>query len=45
MQKQQQIPCGNDSKKGKSNGKNNSGFPVGMTDRKATARAFLLALA
>jgi len=39
MQKQQQIPCGNDSKKGKSNGKNNSRFPAGMTDRKARATA------
>jgi hypothetical protein len=33
MQRQQQIPCGNDSKK--SNG--NSRFPAGMTARKAKA--------
>jgi len=33
--RQQQISCGNDRQKGK--GKDNSGFPAGMTDRKARA--------
>jgi hypothetical protein len=36
-QKQQQIPCGNDRKNG--NGKSNSRFPAGMTERTATATA------
>ena len=42
-EKQQQIPFGNDNKKGKSNGKgkgkSNSRFPSGMTTRKARAKA------
>jgi hypothetical protein len=36
-QLQQQIPCGNDRKKGKGNC--NSSFPAGMTGRKAKATA------
>jgi len=35
--RQQRIPFRNDRKKGKCRGKGNSGFPSGMTDRKATA--------
>jgi hypothetical protein len=31
----QQIPCWNDRKKSKSNGKINKGEPAGMTERKA----------
>jgi hypothetical protein len=37
--KQKQIPFGDDRKKGKSNGKDESRFPAGLTEREARAKA------
>jgi hypothetical protein len=37
--RRQQIPFRNDRKKGKGNCKNNSGFPKGMTKRRARTKA------
>ncbi len=44
MQKQQQIPFRNDRKKSKGKCRRRSGFPAGMTERKARARAKVRAL-
>jgi hypothetical protein len=39
MLMKQQIPFGDDNKKGKCNGKDNNRSPSGMTTRKASATA------